>query len=220
MLGPVNKIVVMRLLIFVIVFFYGGIACLSQPSECKIGGLIEAHYGGVESNATVIFKNAKTTKSGQSDVNGAYSLFLPPGIYEIIVKRASELRYKRALVAIPCPNNLSINIYTLPECVSYGCQRQGFDFSSFLYSWTKNRSLDLLIAYNTRKKSKTRIEYNDAMLTYDKYTLSADKIVQNLRSETLIAEGKGWIEDGNNRQNFDKLRLTFNSDGIQITNLH
>jgi hypothetical protein len=194
----------------------GFATCVGQTNECRVSGTATDKYDFIEQGAIVEFKSAKMTNSTKSDLDGAYSLSLSPGIYEIKVKRASELRYRRARLAVSCPNNIVLNIYVLPECVSYGCRSPGFGFSNFTYGWTKSRSLDLLIAYNTSKKSKNRITYKDAMVTYDKYTLSAEKVVQDLRSKTITAEGNGWIEDGKGRRTFTTLALAFGSHGFQI----
>ena len=185
---------------------------VSRLNKCEVRGKVTDRNDYVEPGAIVIFKNLRTTHQSVTDEHGDYSLDLPQDTYEIVVSRASELRYKRAKIQVSCPSDISINIYLLPECVSYGCKRAGFGFSNYSKTWIKKPGLNLLIAYNTRKTSRLRNVYDDAMLTFNNYTLSASRIVQNLKSKTILAE-KGWIEDGKNRRKFDRLSMRFTKNG-------
>lgn len=193
-------------------------ASFSQTSQCKVGGQIGARFGGIEPNATIVFEDAKMERRAVSDRNGAYSVLLPSGVYDILIKRWSVLRYRRARISVSCPIDLTLNIYTLPECVSYGCRQTGYYFSAF-NGWTKNRILNVLVAYYSRRKSGTKIEYIDAVLTYDKYTVFADKMIHDVKSKTFLAKGKVWIEEGNDRRYFDKLKITFQEDGLRFVNI-
>lgn len=221
-MGKSNKFFVIRimfLLFYSFAFLSIGVTAQSPvaQTECEVNGTFTDQYGAIVLGVVVSYMNFNIRKTAKADAAGKYSLKLPHGVYEISITRgASKARYQRAKIAISCVEDIQITVVLLPECVSFGCQRAGYSFATFAKSWTLRSDLNMVIAYDKKTKFRGRALYDHAVLTFDTYTLSADKIIQDFKSKRIFAEGRVWIENGMHRSNFDKLTMRFTNDGIRI----
>lgn len=198
----------------------GHVAAFTQIRNCEVVGHLTDLQGVGIANSKVSYRalRGQIVKSGESDANGRYSIELPPGTYEVFVNRgAYPARYKRANVTLACNAKPMVNIYLLPECVSFGCKKGGFSFATFGLAWTKNRVNNLVIAFNNRKNAGSKIVYEDAVLTYDLYTIRGDRITQDLSTGMIMIAGSAWLDDGTNKRDFRKLLVNFVNNGIQLT---
>jgi len=177
-------------------------------------------------NVLVEFVNARSaseTYSTRTDVNGRYSVRVPANIYEIRLKRGVDYaNFNRATIGLTCSDSVQINLYLLPECVSYGCTRAGYQFD--LFTGADSKFQNLVIAYASKKKAKGRAIYENAVVTFGGYTLNANEVIQDTRTKVMWAKGPGWIENGQDRKIFnDRLEIDFASEllntGVKIKTL-
>lgn len=189
-----------------------------SPKLCKVFGTAFDLQNAVVPNTDLIFQNNTLRKEVISDDEGNYSVLLPFGTYEVIHETGLFSKYKRANLSVSCNKEIEINLYFLPECVSYGCPKIKRYFSSFDSEWTFNEKLNLVFnfAFDGRKKRGANITYALAVLTFDNITLHADSLGQNVKNKTVVADGNIWLENGKERIYYNSLTLSFLQSGVKI----
>ena len=213
-----SKLIVLVLTFFLTLAAECAAQNISQGSGCTVNGsvldLSDAVVPGAIIQLTSI-ASGNSVGSSETDIEGRYAIRLVSGIYEVLFR--SGFNYwnsKRARVSISCDKPPRLNFYVLPECVSYGCQRRGFDF---VFLARPRYDKNLVIAYNFKKKSKGKVVYHDALLTYGTYTVYGKEIVQDLKTRATSAKGPGWIEDGYGRKTLDQIDISFASELLNDT---
>lgn len=193
---------------------------VKQPSQnsCKISGSTRDWQNAIMPNLKLKFSNQEFNKVANVDESGNYEIVLPNGIYQVIAEKSFQtLSYKRANLELEsCKDEMNLNLFFLPECVSFGCDAGAAFFSILPPKWTHKKSLNIIINHINRKKHKSEIIYKDAILTYNNLTLFAETIIQNLKDKTIFAKGNVWLEDGKKRIYYKNVKLNFKEKEIQI----
>jgi hypothetical protein len=208
-------------LILPVILFAFSVLCLAQdqspPEKCEVSGTVTDTKGYVVPGIHIIFSQREKSEIANSNEAGKYKLDLAPGIYDVRLKRyVSFARYERARYEISCTGGQTLNLIELPECYSWGCTVLGYDFVTLSSAWTRNKRLNAVIAYSTKKSSMFDITYKNAMLTFNGYTIAGSRIIKNSRRKTLLVKGPGWIDDGKTRREFESLKIKFTESGIDI----
>lgn len=205
-----------------VLFALGTTSAFSQESPLQVGevlvhGTVVDMTDAVFPHVEITFKNQRIAKVAITDEEGNLRVGLRPGIYDTLFKIGiNKPRYERAKIAVPTAGGRELIIVILPWCPSLGCPKDTLRFAKFGQGWTRQRSLNMHIVYSSKKKSRAGTVYGYAMFTYDTYTVFADQIVQNFKTKTLNVKGKGWIEDGSGRKEFNGLVIRFTKAGIAV----
>lgn len=189
---------------------------INYQKECVVSG--EVFYPtGLLPHTEITFKGQQTEKTVFSNDEGSYNIKLPAGIYEIILRRGADtLSYKRSKLNISCQNDLTINLYPQFERISYGDKSPEHKFILFSNQWTGDKKLNPVISYLSKEKKGNTVSYTNSMLTYDNLTVSANKLIQDIKNKSIVAEGNVWIEEQGKRTNYKKLTLKFSQNGVEI----
>lgn len=178
-------------------------------------GKVMDKSGAIAPGIQLSFRNTSATAQVVADSEGRFNVTLRQNIYELELFRGkTKMLYKRSKIDLSDVSQLTMNIVLLPQCVSLGCERLGYDFTTLPGGWLKGPPLDLVIAYNEKKDSGGAKKFSDAILTYGRYTIAADLI--NVEGNQLLATN-GWIEDGYIRRSFTKLNLSLTEGPLFIT---
>jgi len=197
----------------------GHAATFGQKGECEVVGQVTDLQGGLDMNSKVRYRsmNGEEVGTNISDRDGRYSIKLRDGTFEVSVNLgAYPGRYKRANITIACQSKTLVNLYLLPECVSFGCNRLGFDFVTYGPKWTKDPVRNMSIAFSKRKKVGTTVIFEVAVLTYDFYTIKGERIVQDLSTGKILIQGPAWLDDGKNNRDIESLVVSFTDKGIRL----
>jgi hypothetical protein len=191
-----------------------------EKTPCKVSGSIMDRSGAVFPGILVRFSGSGKSISAESDREGRYSVYLAPGVYRIsLFVGSNKLIYERSPVTISCPNELTLNLYPLPECVSFGCPKPlGFEFFSIpisRQSSTKTKE-SLYIAAREKKNENGITEYVKGVLTYGRYTILSELIAHKKNSRVLRVKGIGIIDDGKTRKEFTSLTVEFDGTTLRV----
>jgi len=209
--------------IFLVLYIFGVGISYSQPSandQCLVKGLVLDDQGNVFLGLDIEFFDGVEKKVAKAHENGSYEITLKRGVYEIgIWQKYDYYAYKRAKINLSCDpeiKELTINIYPFGKRVSYGDKSPEYKFDTIKLGKLEDDS-DIVVAYLKKKRmSKSRSVYESAMLTFDRFTISAESIVIDPVSRTFVAHGNGWIEDGKQRREFNDLAFVINKNGLEI----
>jgi hypothetical protein len=210
-----------RILILPAIFFAFSALCFAQdkllPEKCDVLGTVADTRGYLVPGMQIIFSRGENTGTADSDITGKYKIHVAAGIYDIRLKRGvSFARYRRARYEVSCEGDQTLNLTYLPECSSWGCTDLGYSFATLPADWTRRKRLNAVISYDTKKNTKSGINYQDTMLTFNRFTVAGARIIQNSTRRTLLVKGPGWIDDGKNRREFESLKIKFTKSGIDI----
>ena len=200
--------------------------CFAQTntgSDCVVTGkfqtndVLEKRGDGLPfADMNLIFSNKSINKSTKSDQNGAYSVTLPAGIYQVSVDPMYySIFYRRA--PFRCQGSVVVNIYPLMRQISSGITSTGplnHLIETLGEAWTGSDKLSIVIAYLMKKKEKNLTRYQgNVYLTFDKYCVFAGEVITDEKTKTLTAMGFAWIEDGTQRTKVEKVTLNFYKKG-------
>lgn len=181
----------------------------AQNKSCSVSGTVSDLGDAVGPGITVQFRDASFESLALTDLNGHYSTKLDRGTYEVLLKQPLEYsNYRRGKIEVSCEADLAINLFLLPECVSYGCYRRGYSFEILSSIGASDSKPNLVIAYNEKSRKGSNIVYSDAMLTYRSYSLFAKEIIQD-RITRLTTARNGWVEQGLTRKRFIEINVDF-----------
>lgn len=207
-MDPSKKLIVYLFVMFGLVGASAGLSS-AQTNRCSVSGTVSDLGDAVGTGITVQFKNASFESLAETDLNGRYSTKLNKDLYEVLLKGPFEyFNYRRAKVEVSCETNLAINLYLLPECVSYSCGRRGYSFEILKSVSNSDSTPNLVIAYNEKNRKGNDIIYSDAMLTYNSYSLFAKEITQDRITRRTTARN-GWVEQGQIRKPFKEINVDF-----------
>jgi hypothetical protein len=189
----------------------------SDRENCKVSGKVLDTQDNAIPGINVRFKSNQIEKSIITNDSGGYSINLPTGIFDISIEEYYNYEpFQRAKLNIQCEDELIINIFPFFKRITHNSKGQDHQFSIISKEWIPDKRLNLVISYLNKEKKENTVAYKDAMLTYNNLTISADKLIQNFKSNTIIAEGNIWLEDGKKRTNYEKLTIKFTNNGVEI----
>jgi hypothetical protein len=176
-------------------------------ATCPVSGNIIDLQGGLAANVGVLFHGRSGLKTSTSDISGRYAINLEPGIYEVKLSiGVNKAKYRRSKVSIDCKTKEVVNLILLPQCVSFGCDQTGFFFDYFTREPAAKQDVRAVIAYARKTKSDGRLTYERAVMTYNKVTISADRIEYDPVARTFLFTGSVYYDDGHTRVQYDRLR--------------
>lgn len=196
-------------LLFLVLLCLSVYAQKTPQDKCIVAGTVFDTQDAVVLGSRVLFRNQIATKTVHVDQEGDYELELPSGLYNVLIVRGMDFwNYMRSEILVDCDSKEHINLYVMPECVSYGCARLGAHFDIFASYPNVSNSPKLLISYFDRKPHGSDLVYSDVVLTFDKHTVRAKEVLFNKNSKKLVGR-HGWSEAGGSREMFDVKSLEF-----------
>lgn len=191
---------------------------LNQNESCKVYGSVLDKQSAVIPGGVVTFKSDEAKREIQVSEDGGYEFLLNAGIYEILYSvRYDTWFYKRAKLEVTCISDLNINIYPLPKPVSYGDETPEPTFEMLSLSSAEG-DFDAVVIYANKKTRKNSSIYVHAVLTHNKITISAEKIVVDLRKKTVVAKERAWLENGKQRKQGERINLKLTNNNLTAVN--
>ncbi len=193
-------------------FVFSGYSLIAQSPakrDCSLSGTVYDLQDSVVPGSRVVFRNGKQMQKALVDQKAKFQVNLDPGTYEVLIARRMEFwNYMRSRINVTCKSDLRVNLYVLPECVSYGCERLGSHFDVFTNEkkLASEKKSEIIIAYFEKEKSGSEVVYLDGVLTFDHMTVRAKQILFNVRTNKIVARD-GWIEAGDSRHYFSKHQI-------------
>lgn len=200
----------MRILFLIVTLAITGFGVLAQDvpgNSCKVSGTLRDLQDAVVPNQTVWFRDGDITRKIKTDGHGKYALTVDSGKHEVLIGGQFNFwNYRRGILNVSCDADIQLNLYMTPECVSYGCTRLGSHFDFFSLKPSMKSGMDMVIAYDSRKKKAGKFVYTRAVLTTNVITVLAEEIDFHADTSTLVARD-GWIEIEGSRSAFSILDL-------------
>ena len=161
---------------------------------------------------------------------------LPAGIYRVSSRNNNYYAFQRAPFRVEAGTVIKINIFPLIRVQTQMLMADGSDkyefadepkYDSFPMLNSSDASLNLLIRYDKKRKRKGFFEYSSnlwefrgapeavsrgVMVSYDAFTVYADKVRFYSRNSTLEAQGNVVIEDGKQRIKLSKATINLKED--------
>jgi hypothetical protein len=171
----------------------------TDRAECLLSGRVLDLQDAVVPGK-VILRKGTVYLSTTADQTGNFQFKVEPGSYEILIVKGLDFwNYLRSEIKVTCKLDVSVNLYVLPECVSYGCDRLGAHFDVFTNK--KSRDSDVVVAYFDHREQEDSEVYSNVVLTFNEITVRAKEIEINKKTKKVVARD-GWMESGLSRQTF------------------
>jgi hypothetical protein len=171
-------------------------------TSCELSGTVFDQSDSIVPNVGILFVVGTSYFSTRSDGEGRFRINMNPGRYEVLLRLPLEFWiYERSEITVDCKDSLTINLYALPMCVSFGCDPIGYSFDRFKRKDLPD-SLGMVIAYEERKIRGGERRYADAFLTFGLTTVYAREIVVDTKKRKVVAMD-GWVENGTSRTKFE-----------------
>lgn len=198
-------------LCFGIFLFLSADKYLAQTKPVLVTGTVYAFVidDAIAPNTQILFLSPSYHKAIYADKDGKFRVELPAGIYEIYTKEGVNIAvFKRSPIDVSAGDPQTINLYLLPECVSWGCDRLSFDIDVFKRS---GDPLSVVIEFWQAKRERKSISYAGALFTYGVTTVKAKELLLDRVTGRIVARD-GWIEVGNLRSAFQEKTITLGEE--------
>lgn len=184
---------------------------MAQTKSGLIAGTVYAYVtdDAIAPNTQILFLSTKYHKAIYAGKDGQYHVELPAGIYEIYTKEGVNIAvFKRSPIDVSAGDHQTVNLYLLPECVSWGCDRLSFDIDVFKRT---GDPLSVVIEFWQAKRERKSISYAGALFTYGLTTVKAKELLLDTVTGRVVARD-GWIEVGNLRSSFQEKPITLGEE--------
>jgi hypothetical protein len=191
-----------------------------KPAQVK--GTLTDITGAVVNDATLSFESPANAYKVKTGATGTYSMLLEPGTYTVSVAREGFCRIRRgAFVASPGSKiEFDFQLWVCPSD----------SFGSWNYvelDPAGQRNLRPLVLFGERK-SLIALEIftgpdldrqYPAELTFNKLTVTAERMVYDRRNQTVTATGSVTWQVGGNAQRASRIEISLGSDepGVKVT---
>lgn len=201
-------------LVGLVTFFGLFIGYISAQAECKVVGEVRDREGAIIPRIPVTFSNSKVIKIVKADNQGTYEVKLPTGFYKIATQLGESWNaFERAKVNISCSTKLVINIYSFPKVVEFDNLIEKYHCASLPVLFENDKIVPVIVFRRKEFVARSTIYFN-AIFTYDRYTLSASKIILDIENGTIVGSGAAWLENGEIRKESNEIRIEFNKKKI------
>ena len=184
-----------------------------EPTDvkvCPVSGTVTDLQGGLVPNVGVSFQGQSKSRT-YSNMTGTYGIDLPAGLYEVtLTPGVNQGQFKRSRVFIDCKSKEIVNLILLPQCVSFGCDQGGFSFDHLARDLAAKRDIRAVIAYARRTKRDQHVSYEKVVMTYNRITISADRLDYDTVEKTFFFSGSVSYDDGVHQVRYDRLRGVLN----------
>ena len=200
------------------------ILSISQETFHVRGKIVDSH-NSASAGAEVKFEGSKTTEAVLSDSRGFYRAELPVGTYSMTVTKGSSAYYKRPLFRVSSPKTIvldvtlgqqvrncdpAIIIVRRPDGTTEKTETVGTpdDHRDECGGWDRfplfsdeGWSFELFVRYYSRRRSDGERVYdsgfqNPVFVAFNLFTLTADHVIYDLTSRTLLATGSVTTTNG------------------------
>jgi carboxypeptidase family protein len=203
------------------------LALVTQPRTFHVKGTITDPIEAVIQGAKVTFESGQLKKSLITSGAGIYEADLPAGDYTMTARVSGFRLYRRRLFRVRAPADLIFDVrLQLGRCgdmvFTNRSGRPPTDAEIYaatescryedLFPLSPHRDqLQLSIQYETRAEAANVFSYSGASredpvsLSYNLFSLRADRVVYNVREKTLEAQGNVVMEDESGKRRADAI---------------
>jgi subtilase family serine protease len=216
---------IVLLLIFglVIIDTKGNVPSIEKEGLLK-GRLVDINKA-ILPGETIVISNKTNSWEVKTDLLGEYQINLPIGIYQITVKSPGFFPFQRASFQINENSSAVIDIQLIPtneiicELVVDSEDKEikaanslNLNYDEFITDcFIGNSNLNLIINFSNKQENKQLIEYTRVVLSYNLFTVYADKMIFDKKSLLLKASENVVVREGEHNENLDVLEVKFGS---------
>jgi hypothetical protein len=192
------------------------------------GVVLDEHEARINT-ATITIEGSGIQRLIKTNELGEYEFDVPNGIYQIRAEVPNYYAFKRAAFRVK-PNTVRIvNIVPVQRVLSIGLEAtlQGereqvktappAEFESLKAPNPGEPSLEIVVRFQKRETDGEFVQYRGASLTYDAFTIYADRIRLDKRTLNLEASGKLIVEDGEHRIHATSIRASLKEHIVDLT---
>jgi len=166
---------------------------------------------------SLIFEGKNGARTAMANDSGDYEINLAAGIYKISSDTPGFYPFRRAQFRVLPASALIINVVLKPRYLTRGTTVSATESADDLAPVPKYEEfhvprsvVSLLIQFQRKRKANGKIEYEEAVLTYDALTIYADKLSFNKARLQLNATGRRVVvEDGKQRVKVKRAAVSF-----------
>jgi len=223
-----SKIVYLRRLLVIFIMVLGASTLLAQRPKLGLqaiqsmgrakGSVMDANGAVISTpRASIIFEGKNAVKSLAANDRGDYEITLPAGNYRVTTEIPGFYPFRRAAFRVLPGSDITINIVPTPRYLVRGTTvsaRESADVAARSPRYDEFHATDgpvrLLIQFQKKRRANGKIEYDEAVLTYDALTIYANKLTFNKARLQLKASGRRVsVEDGKQRVQVKLAMMTF-----------
>ncbi|HKN61868.1 MAG TPA: carboxypeptidase-like regulatory domain-containing protein [Candidatus Acidoferrales bacterium] len=188
----------------------------SALAEGRVSGIVTDVHGAWITGVSVTIQTQSASYRTETDENGFYSAWLPPGTYTLRVDKTGFCAIRRGEFVVSSGSQIRFNLQLwLGPTDSYGranyseladANKQGPAPLVFYGQRTTN---DNLLTFTGPDFNGSTPDY-PAVLTFDRFTFIADRFTYNRAQKFVFADGHvSWYKDSAKPSRASQIRIFF-----------